>query len=168
MIWLLLTWLSYAAALSATLGAVGYVAATRFSLVQRLLATVVDRALNRLADSGQAAYTVTHTDTGAVVAVAVAAGSGGAAQSLAALQPFWCLCAETGEHELFLCTTAHIRTWMGRLQAPSLSAAAASHRLPCLACLPAHLPARLPAPLPRTPTGPSQAYGPVAYAWRRT
>ena len=66
MIWLLLTWLSYAAALGATLGAVGYVAATRFSLVQRLLATVVDRALNRLADSGQAAYTVTHTDTGAV------------------------------------------------------------------------------------------------------
>ena len=64
MIWLLLTYVGYLAALSATLGAVGYVAATRFSLVQRLLATLVDRTLSHLADSEQAAYTVTHTDTG--------------------------------------------------------------------------------------------------------
>jgi hypothetical protein len=74
MIWLLLTYVGYLAALSATLGAVGYVAATRFSLVQRLLATVVNRTLSRLADSEQAAYSVTHTDTGGdAAAVAVAA-----------------------------------------------------------------------------------------------
>jgi hypothetical protein len=77
MIWLLLTYVGYLAALSATLGAVGYVAATRFSLVQRLLATVVNRTLSRLADSEQAAYSVTHTDTGG--AGGGGSGGGGAA-----------------------------------------------------------------------------------------
>lgn len=67
MLWLILSGLAYAAAAGAAIGAVGYVAATRFSLVQRLLATLVDRTLEKIADTGQAAYSVTHTDTGAAL-----------------------------------------------------------------------------------------------------
>ncbi len=64
MLWVLLTWLGYAAALSATVGATAYFAATRFGLVQRLLAAVADRTLSRIADEQQEAFSVTHTDTG--------------------------------------------------------------------------------------------------------
>jgi hypothetical protein len=64
MLWIALTYIGYLAAASAAVGAIGYVAASRFSLVQRLLATLVDRALDRIADSQQAAYSVTRTDTG--------------------------------------------------------------------------------------------------------
>lgn len=64
MLWLLLTYSAYLAAIGVAVAGVSYVAATRYHLVQRLLATLVDRTLSRVADSAGAEYTVTHTDTG--------------------------------------------------------------------------------------------------------
>ena len=84
MLWLLLTYLGYAAALGATVGAVGYVAVTRFGVVQRLLATVMDRTLTRIADTGRLSYSVTHTATGTGTGTTRPGGSGSwpAAQAL--------------------------------------------------------------------------------------
>lgn len=64
MLWLLLTYASYLAAAGVAVGAATWVAASRYSLLQRLLAAFVDRTLSRVADSEAAAYSVTHTDTG--------------------------------------------------------------------------------------------------------
>jgi len=64
MLWALLTYVGYLAALGGAVGAGLYVAQTRFGLVQRLLATAVDKTLRRVAETTQAAYSVTHTDTG--------------------------------------------------------------------------------------------------------
>lgn len=76
-LWTLLTYVGYLAALGTAVGATAYVAATRFSLVQRLLAGAVDKALRRVCDTGGAAYSVTHTDAG---------GAGGAFTTPAALR----------------------------------------------------------------------------------
>jgi hypothetical protein len=70
MLGVVLVYLAYAAAAGAAVGAIGYVAAGRFSLVQRLLATLMSRTLDRIADSEQATYSVTHTDTGALAVLA--------------------------------------------------------------------------------------------------
>lgn len=59
-----MAYLAYAAAAGAAVGAIGYVAAARFSLVQRLLANLMSRTLDRIADSEHATYSVTHTATG--------------------------------------------------------------------------------------------------------
>lgn len=64
MMWLL-GWLAALAAAGAAAGGLAYVAVARFGLLQRLLAALADRALDRVADSEVEAYAVTHTDTGA-------------------------------------------------------------------------------------------------------
>lgn len=66
MLWLL-PYFGYAIAASAVASAVGYAAVTRFSVVQRVLAVALDRALNAITkglDGKTTPYTVEHTETG--------------------------------------------------------------------------------------------------------
>lgn len=63
MLWLLLTSMGYLAALGAAVGGVAWVAQSRYSLLQRLLARAADRVLARVVDP-ECEASVTHTDTG--------------------------------------------------------------------------------------------------------
>jgi hypothetical protein len=66
MIWLI-PYIGYALAASAVAGAAGYAAVTHFSVVQRVLAVAVDRALRKITDrleGGEHSYHVEHTETG--------------------------------------------------------------------------------------------------------
>ena len=65
MIWLL-PYLGWTLAASAVASAAGYAAVTQFSVIQRVLAMALDRALRKLAGSedGRSTYTVEHTGTG--------------------------------------------------------------------------------------------------------
>lgn len=91
MLGVVLVYLAYAAAAGAAVGAIGYVAAGRFSLVQRLLATLMSRTLDRIADSEQATYSVTHTDTGALAVLAARGRRQTSAEAeLGLLRGAWC------------------------------------------------------------------------------
>eukprot|EP00887_Chlorella_sp_A99_P007742 scaffold20.g7742.t1 len=63
MLWLL-GWLGYAALASAVAGAAGWAAVQRFSIVQRVLQTVVERALRAVAECGDTGYRIERTETG--------------------------------------------------------------------------------------------------------
>jgi hypothetical protein len=66
MIWLL-PYLGYALAASAVAGAAGYAAVAHFSVLQRVLAMSLDRALRKLTldeEGGPPRYRVEHTPTG--------------------------------------------------------------------------------------------------------
>jgi len=68
MLWIL-PYFGYAFAASALASAAGYAAVTRFSVVQRVLAVALDRALKRISkniDGSFEKYTVEHTETGTV------------------------------------------------------------------------------------------------------
>lgn len=67
MLWLL-PYVGWTLAASAVASAAGYAAVTQFSVVQRVLAAALSRALAKLAKSedGQSTYTVEHTETGAI------------------------------------------------------------------------------------------------------
>ncbi len=66
MLWLL-PYVGWTLAASAVASAAGYAAVTQFSVVQRVLAAALSRALAKLAktEDGRSNYTVEHTDTGA-------------------------------------------------------------------------------------------------------
>ena len=65
MLWLI-PYVGWTLAASAVASAAGYAAVTQFSVIQRVLALALQRALSKLAKSedGSATYTVEHTDTG--------------------------------------------------------------------------------------------------------
>ena len=65
MLWLL-PYVGWTLAASAVASAAGYAAVTQFSVVQRVLAMALDRALSKLAKSedGTPQYTIKHTGTG--------------------------------------------------------------------------------------------------------
>jgi hypothetical protein len=65
MIWLI-PYVGWTLAASAVASVAGYAAVTQFSVIQRVLALALQRALSKLAKSedGSASYTVEHTDTG--------------------------------------------------------------------------------------------------------
>lgn len=65
MLWLL-PYVGWTLAASAVASVAGYAAVTQFSVVQRVLAMALDRALRKLATSedGKPTYTLEHTGTG--------------------------------------------------------------------------------------------------------
>jgi hypothetical protein len=71
MLWLL-PYVGWTLAASAVASAAGYAAVTQFSVVQRVLAAALSRALAKLAKSedGSSSYTVEHTETGAIACAA--------------------------------------------------------------------------------------------------
>jgi len=65
MLWLI-PYVGWTLAASAVASAAGYTAVTQFSVIQRVLALALQRALSKLAkaEDGSATYNVEHTDTG--------------------------------------------------------------------------------------------------------
>ncbi|KAL4553401.1 hypothetical protein Ndes2526B_g03263 [Nannochloris sp. 'desiccata'] len=74
MLWLI-PYVGWTLAVSAVASAAGYAAVTQFSVIQRVLALALQRALSKLARSedGSATYTVDHTDTGVIATGVVVA-----------------------------------------------------------------------------------------------
>ena len=68
MLWLI-PYVGWTLAASAVASAAGYAAVTQFSVIQRVLALALQRALSKLAKSedGISTYNVEHTDTGKAV-----------------------------------------------------------------------------------------------------